>query len=157
VPHKFIVDNNVGRLATWLRAMGYDTLFINPIEDGDLVRIAKDEGRIILTKDQCIFERTVVASGAVKAVFVEGWDWKHQLKHVASTLNLHDASAFTRCLECNSPVEPIKRAELPPESFVPADILASSQPLLHCPKCNKIYWPGGHYQRMKAQIREALA
>ena len=79
---KFIVDMNVGRLAVWLRALGYDTLFINPIEDDDLIEIARREGRTILTKDTGILRRRVVTSGAVKALYVEGDDWRDQLAQV---------------------------------------------------------------------------
>src|SRR5438270_260925 len=92
---KFIVDNNVGRLAGWLRALGYDTLFINPIEDGLLVEIAQREGRVILTKDTGIMRRRPVAGGRVEALLVEGDDWRRQLAQVVRVFGLETQPRFT--------------------------------------------------------------
>lgn len=57
----FIIDVTVGRLAKWLRAMGYDALFVRDIDDGGLVQIAQQEGRIILTRDRHRLERRKVS------------------------------------------------------------------------------------------------
>src|SRR5262250_3223042 len=102
---KFIVDSNVGRLAVWLRVLGYDAVFINPIEDSELVEIARRENRIILTKDTGIMQRRVVTSGQLKALLIEGKDWRHQLGQVIRTLKLQTHLRFTRCLRCNAPLE----------------------------------------------------
>lgn len=117
---RFIVDNNVGRLATWLRALGYDTVFINPIDDGVLVNIAKDEGRIILTKDTGILQRSLITSGAVTAFYVQGIQWKEQLRNVVRAFSLTAANGFTRCLECNSLIERVKSADA--RGQIPEDV-----------------------------------
>src|SRR5438270_13983014 len=102
---KFIVDNNVGRLTPWLRALCYDTLFINPIEDDDLVEIAHSEGRTILTKDTGLLRRRVITSGEIPALYVQGDDWRDQLAQVMRDLNLERDSSCTRCIACNTLLE----------------------------------------------------
>ena len=68
---KFIVDSNVGKLAKWLRMMGYDTFFFNGTDDSHLIAIALAEERIILTKDTQIMKRRVVTSGRLKAILIQ--------------------------------------------------------------------------------------
>jgi len=65
---RFIVDNNVGKLAKWLRIMGYDALLFKDKDDGDMINIALSESRVVLTKDTQVMKRRVVASGKLKAV-----------------------------------------------------------------------------------------
>jgi uncharacterized protein with PIN domain len=85
---KFIADNNVGKLAKWLRIMGYDTLFFNEKDDGKMIRIALKEGRTILTKDTQIMERRLVTNGRLKAFLVKEDDPRAQLREVVEKLNL---------------------------------------------------------------------
>src|SRR3569832_870193 len=68
---RFIVDTNVGHLVRKLRMLGYDTLFINPIEDADLIRIAAEETRIVISADRGLFERRLLKSGKVKGFLVD--------------------------------------------------------------------------------------
>jgi uncharacterized protein with PIN domain len=151
---KFIVDNNVGRLARWLRALGYDTLFINPIDDGELVEIARREGRIILTKDTGIFRRRLVASREVKAIQVQGDDWREQLAQVVRELRLDTAPRFTRCLECNALLEVRTRDQVRPH--VPPFVYRTQEDFLACPACGRHYWQGTHWQRMRRDLGEML-
>ena len=109
---KFIVDVNAGKLAKWLRILGFDTLFINPIDDGVLVEIARQEGRIVLTKDTRIPERRLVASGQVRVLVVKGERVAEQLRFVASELGLREPfDLLSRCLECNVPLSRPTRRE----------------------------------------------
>jgi uncharacterized protein with PIN domain len=148
---KFIVDVNVGKLAKWLRILGYDTLFINPIDDGDLVEIAQREGRIVLTKDTHIPERRVVTSGQVRVVVVEGDQLAEQLPFLLGTLGLHGPfSLFSRCLECNVPLDPIDHSQV--ENRVPPYVFRTQKNYMICPRCSKIYWPGTHWQRMRKTV-----
>ena len=75
---RFVVDVNVGRLAKWLRVMGYDSLFIPDVDDAELLRIAEEQGRIALTKDRYILQRRAVATGRVRAVLVRSDDFREQ-------------------------------------------------------------------------------
>ncbi len=102
---RFIVDTNVGRLARWLRMMGYDALFINDIDDRQLVAIGLKERRVVLTRDTQIVQRRVVTSGRLEALLVRGDYIKDQLRQVVKVMNLDcEERQFTRCLECNQPL-----------------------------------------------------
>ncbi len=147
---RFIVDNNVGRLAVWLRALGYDTLFINPIADNDLLAVAARDERIILTKDTGILQRRVVASGEIRAVMVEGTGWRSQLRFVIWQLGLKQTDMFTRCLECNALLESRSKQDAIPH--VPEGVAMIRDVYNFCPGCKKYYWQGDHWQRMKKVI-----
>ena len=147
---RFIVDNNVGKLAVWLRALGYDTLFINPIEDRDLVETARREGRVILTKDTGILRRRLITSGEVRALQIEGDNWREQLAQVAHAFGLETQPRFTRCIECNTPLEARTRDEA--RRHVPAYVHRTQPAFLACPTCGRHYWQGTHWQRMRREL-----
>lgn len=163
---RFIVDNNVGRLAVWLRALGYDALFINPIDDGDLVRIAADEGRVILTKDTGVMERRIVVSGEARAYLVKSGAWEAQLREICAEFALGDEKEFSRCLVCNSAVQLVDRdrindsapdqAGFRDEHLIPADVLAEETQFAFCGQCDRYYWKGSHWKRMKKVLARAL-
>jgi uncharacterized protein with PIN domain len=151
---KFIVDNNVGRVVGPLRALGYDTLFINPIEDGEMVEIARREGRTVLTKDTGIFKRRAVRGGEVHALYLEGDDWRRQVAQVVRDLHLNRQPSFTRCIACNTPLEPVSRAEV--QTHVPPYVFRTQESFLHCPGCDRYYWKGTHWHRMKESLDRLL-
>jgi len=102
---KFIVDNNVGKLAKWLRMMGYDTLFFSGGNDSHMIAIAQDEDRVILTKDTQIMRRRLVTNGQIKTILIKSDESKLQILQVIDTLNLDpQLKPFTICLECNQPL-----------------------------------------------------
>jgi uncharacterized protein len=152
---RFIADVNVGKLAKWLRILGYDVLFINPIEDGLLVQIGVRERRIILTKDTHIAERRAATSGQVNVILVEGtlvWD---QLRFLAEKLGLrYSLRLLSRCIECNVPLESTDRSRV--GGLVPPYVYSTQQHYMACPRCGKIYWPGTHWQRMREVAEEVL-
>lgn len=147
---RFIVDNNVGRLARSLRLMGYDALYIDPIDDRDLVEIAREEGRIILTKDTGVLRRRLITSGEVQAVRVEDDDWRRQIVQVVDELALDPKPRFTRCLECNVPLEPRSREEA--QVHVPPYVHRTQSAFLACPHCGRYYWQGTHWRRMRQSL-----
>lgn len=147
---KFIVDNNVGRLAGWLRALGYDALFINPIEDRDLVQIAQREGRIILTRDRGIVRRRVICSGEVSALAVESDDWRQQLAQVVRELALDATPRLMRCMSCNGLLRACPRDDARPH--VPPYVYQTQQEFLVCGGCTRHYWRGTHWQRIHAEL-----
>jgi len=137
---------NVGKLAPWLRALGYDTLFINPIDDGDLVRIAQEQQRIVLTKDAGILERRVVTSGAVTVLWIESIERLQQLKQVVEHFKLNREHEFTRCVECNTLLQPASSEEA--KRHVPPRSAAVHDAYWYCPHCRQYFWQGSHWTRM---------
>ena len=148
---KFIVDTNVGRLAKWLRIAGYDTLFINGIDDSRLIRIALEEGRVMLTRDTQILKRRLVASGRLKVILIEDDEVKAQLRQVVTTLNLaQDLRPFTLCLECNQPLVLKRREEV--KELVPLYVFQTQNQYMQCPGCQRIYWRGTHWEKMSREL-----
>lgn len=137
----------LGRLARWLRAMGYDTLYLRHARDGDLVQIARSEGRTLLTRDARLARS---AAGVVHLVRAERLE--AQLDEVVAAHGLRaDADPLSRCLECNRPLTPLERGEL--GGRVPPHVLASHREFSGCPACGRIYWEGSHAQRMRDRLR----
>ncbi|TET26275.1 MAG: hypothetical protein E3J67_02010 [Dehalococcoidia bacterium] len=102
---KFIVDTNVGKLARWLRMMGYDTIFFSGSSDSQLVATALAENRVILTRDTQIMKRRLVTNGRLKAVLIQSDVPEKQMGQVIEALNLDcQFQPFSICLECNQPL-----------------------------------------------------
>ncbi len=147
---KFVVDANVGKLGRWLRMMGYDTLFINDIDDARLVAIGLREKRVLLTKDTQIMLRRVVTSGKLKALLIKDDDVKTQLRQVVETMKLNRRRQFTRCLECNEPLVPRSKDDV--RDLVPPYVFKTQSHYVQCPACHRIYWRGTHWQRMNHEL-----
>jgi len=152
----FIVDSNAGKLARWLRMMGYDTLFFNDIEDGRLVDMAMKQGRVVVTRDTQIAKRRVVASGNLRVVLTRDDDPRKQLLQVMKELGLDCRERqFTRCLECNRRLVPRSREEV--KDLVPPYVFSTQTQYMQCPSCSRVYWQGTHWQRMKRALEEITA
>ena len=152
---KFIVDTNVGKLARWLRVMGYDAAFIHEIDDRGLVSIGLSERRVVLTKDTQIMMRRVATSGRLKALLIEGDEVKDQLRQVVQAMNLDPEKwQFTRCLECNQPL--VRRRKEEVKDLVPPYVFQTQSRYVECPSCHRIYWRGTHWRRMKKELETLM-
>src|SRR5881296_683880 len=94
---KFIADVMVGKLARWLRVLGFDAEYSNAFEDDEVIRRAESENRIILTRDTGLAARRMRA----RCLLIDSGDYKEQIHQVLSTFGLKDFHTFSRCLECN--------------------------------------------------------
>ena len=151
---RFVVDVNVGRLGKWLRAMGYDALFVPDVDDADLLEIARRESRILLTRDTHLLERRAVTTGGVRAVLVKGDHLAEQIQHVASVFGLEASQDFVRCIECNAPLHGIGKAVV--SERVPPHVFKTQDTFKECPTCHKVYWRGTHWRNMKREMARAL-
>ena len=150
---KFIVDNNVGKLAKWLRMMGYDTLFFNGSDDAQMVATALAEDRVILTMDTQIMVRGVVTSGRLKAILIESDKPEEQIQQVIETLNLDcQFRPFALCLECNETLE--DRSGQAVKDRVPPYVYQTQSKYVECPTCHRIYWRGTHWQAMTKKLEK---
>jgi uncharacterized protein with PIN domain len=147
---RFIADVNVGRLAKWLRVIGYDTLFVPGVDDTELLRIAMEEGRTVVTRDRYIMERRVVTTGRVKAVLVHSDDFREQMQQVTETLGLGFQSGFSLCIECNTSLEETSKESV--RERVPPFVFSTQERFLVCLACRKLYWRGTHWRNMKAEL-----
>jgi uncharacterized protein with PIN domain len=144
---KFIVDCNVGKLAKWLRLMGYDSRFFNGSDDSQLVAIAQEEGRVILSRDTQIMKRRVITSGKLKAVLIQSDEPELQMQQVIDALGLdYRFRPFTLCLECNQVLVDKSKGEV--KELVPPYVFKTQSQFMQCPTCKRIYWRGTHWRAM---------
>lgn len=135
----------LGSLAKWLRILGYDTLFDPRLDDDQLVRLARAEDRIILTRDQELARRR-----GVRHLLVSGADLEGQVRQVLRDLAITPEQPFSRCPACNEVLQ-----VLDPEiarSRVPPYVAQTQHSFRVCPACQRIYWQGTHRQHMEEQI-----
>jgi uncharacterized protein with PIN domain len=150
---KFIADNNVGKLARWLRLIGYDTLLFKQKDDGQMIKIALSENRVVLTKDTQFMKRRLVTNGKLKTIHIKYDDPKLQVQEVVKTLKLnYHFKPFSLCLECNRAL--IARDKEEVKNLVPAQVLETQTQYTQCPACHRIYWPGTHWQAMGKKLRD---
>jgi uncharacterized protein with PIN domain len=149
--YRFIVDHNAGKLVKWLRMMGYDSLFFNGSDDSDMVKLALSEHRIILTRDTAIMKRRVVTKGQLSAMLLDSEEPDQQMRQVIERLELDCRfRPFTRCLECNEPLEERNPDEV--EGSVPPYVYKTQQQYMECPACHRIYWRGTHWEAMMRML-----
>lgn len=143
---RFVADVMLGRLARWVRALGYDTLYDAVWNDAQLAEIARREERILLTRDVELTKRRGVVS-----VLIADDKVMAQLAQLLRELKLDDAGAFTRCIECNAELQTTDAAQI--AGRVPPYVLATQTQFKACPQCGKIYWRGTHWNHMRAALR----
>ena len=152
---KFIVDNNVGKLAKWLRIMGYDALFFNGSDDSRMIATALAEGRVILTRDTQIVKRRVVTSGRLKAILITSDEPELQMHQVVDSLNMDcQFRPFTVCLECNQPL--LEKSKEQVKDLVPSYVFQTQSQYMECPACHRIYWRGTHWQAMTNKLKKFI-
>lgn len=148
----FVVDGMLGRLARWLRLLGYDTLYLRE-EDEEILRIALEEKRVLLTRDQGLY-RKAVASGA-EAAYLVSENGADQLAQLAKSMGIRldvDVSR-SRCPSCNSPIEPADPSDL--RRIVPATVLSRYNEFWKCTGCGKVYWRGSHWRKIGETLTKA--
>jgi hypothetical protein len=150
---RFIVDHNVGKLARWLRMMGFDSLFFSGDDDSHMVKQALAEGRVILTRDTEIMKRRVINNGRLKAVLIESEEPEQQIQQLLAAMDLIGQSRpFTICLECNQPL--VERSLDEVKERVPPYVYKTQTQYMECPECRRIYWRGTHWDAMMRKLEK---
>ncbi|MBF0551291.1 MAG: Mut7-C RNAse domain-containing protein [Deltaproteobacteria bacterium] len=148
---KFLAERMLGRLAKWLRILGYDTVLEGrPDMEANLEELEKeDEPRVILTRRR-------KKPGPSQAYLLHSDDPMEQLKEVVVTfrLTVDEAGIFSRCSVCNRALVAVSRAEVVGQ--VPDYVLAGHGTFHRCPRCGRVYWPGSHLDRMKKWLAGVL-
>lgn len=147
---RFLVDQMLGRLAPRLRLLGYDVRTVHDLPDSEVMRLAAEEGRILVTGDLAL-SRT----RSVPVVHVVSRSPREQLAEVARALALTPdrARMFTRCTLCNAPVEPVAEAAI--AERLPAGVRDRNLAFFRCPECAQLYWRGSHVERILADLAAA--
>lgn len=149
---KFICDDNLGKLAKWLRTLGYDTLFFDPIEDGELVARALKDDRVVLSRDTQLSRFKLKLDE--RFVLIKSDKPLEQVKQVLSHLHLRpdENLLFSRCLVCNELLEKVEKEEIK-ERLYPY-VYQTQDKFVRCLKCDRIYWSATHVNRMREKLSE---
>jgi uncharacterized protein len=144
---RFALDVGLGRLAGFLRMLGFDTLWRNDFADDELARLSRDEERIVCTRDLGLLKRAEVRHG----YYPRSPDPAHQLVEVVRRYQLTARMRpFTRCLACNASLAAAGRDEV--LDRIPEGVAATHSRFQQCPECRRVFWPGTHHQRMQALV-----
>jgi uncharacterized protein with PIN domain len=149
IEHRFILDNHLGKLASYLRMLGFDCFYQNDYQDKQLAQILVEDNRILLTRDHRLLMRKSIQQG----YWLRSQNPTQQLKEVLNRFKLfHQIKPFQRCMSCNQLLYPV-----PKDSVLPR-----LEPLTQkyfdefrlCPSCKQVYWKGSHYLKMMKFIQE---
>ncbi len=145
---RFVLDVHLGRLAAYLRMLGFDVFAPTDCADAGLARISAEQRRILLTRDRNLLKRSAVTHG----YWIRERVPRLQLVEVLKRFDLFQSvSPFRRCLRCNSLLEPIEKATI--GERLPPRIRESHGDFRICRSCDRIYWKGSHHQRMQRLIQ----
>lgn len=143
----FILDVHLGKLAKYLRLLGFDAIYNKEWDDPEIIDISIKEKRIILTRDRGILKNNKVKYGYL----IRNTRSTEQVKEVLEHFDLKDKiKPFTRCLECNGLILPVSKNEIL-ESLEESTRLYYRE-FFRCKSCKKIYWKGSHYSRMMHKL-----
>lgn len=146
---RFVLDVHLGRLARWLRMLGFDSLYRTDYDDAEIIDIAAAEHRIILTRDQGLLKNSRVTHG----YWVRTTNPKTQLAEIVDRFDLRSRFApFTRCMECNGETVACRLDDVTDQ--VPPKVRKRATDFRRCTACGKAYWAGSHVARMQALIDE---
>jgi uncharacterized protein len=149
---RFVLDGHLGRLAAYLRMLGFDVRWRNPCEDEELARISADEHRVLLTRDRGLLKRRMVTHGH----WMREVEPKRQLAEVLLRFDLaRSVAPFRRCLRCNEPLQPVRKEQV--IERLPPRVREGQEDFTECPSCRRVYWRGSHYRRMERLIAEVVA
>ncbi|HET9483687.1 MAG TPA: DUF5615 family PIN-like protein [Xanthomonadales bacterium] len=144
---KFVLDVHLGRLAAYLRMLGFDCVYFNDLRDEEIVRLARAEQRIVLTRDIGLLKNGLVERGA----YLRGTDPMLQVREVLDRFHLERLVApFTRCVSCNGPIARIAADEARPR--VPDAVADCHADFSECRDCRRVYWPGSHVDRLRERF-----
>lgn len=144
---KFVLDVHLGKLAKFMRLVGFDTYYRNNLEDSEIINISLSSRRVILTRDIGILKTGKVTHG----YFVRNTNPFEQIKEIINRFQLENyINPFTLCLLCNSELEPIDKVSI--IERIPPKVKNMYDEFYYCEKCDKVYWKGSHYLEMKTKL-----
>ena len=142
---QLLADCMLGRLAKWLRILGYDTAYENDATDHELARRARAEGRLLLTCD-----RELAARRGLKTLLIQSQQLDDQVQQVREALGPPPEPSLSRCPVCNVVLEEI--SALDAADRVPRFVLETHAEFRHCSGCGRVYWRGSHVEAMGEQL-----
>lgn len=148
--YAFVLDQMLGRLAKWLRLMGYDALYFKEISDRRLIQIAREENRILLTRDTRLMKRREINSKRIEALLIEADSLDQQLAQLGRELHLAPQGFAPFCSLCNVPLEAVEKDKV--REQVPPYVFRTQTQFARCPSCGRLYWKGTHWQHIREEL-----
>jgi len=150
-PLAFVADAHLGGLGRMLRMLGFDTVYDNALHDPQIVDIASRERRVVLTRDRELLKCRDILRGA----YVRALKPEKQLEEIARRypLAVH-MKPFALCLHCNLPLEPAEPHAVAQKA--PERIQQQYSRFMHCSGCDRVYWEGSHWDRMREVLARSL-
>jgi len=148
---RFVADAHLGGLAALLRMSGFDTLYHNAFDDGEIAEIGAHQGRIVLTRDRELLKRRIISHGC----YLHARKPREQLGELFERLDLaRSARPFSLCLRCNHPLRKLPAEQARPK--VPAKVAERHSRFLACDQCQRVFWEGSHWRSMQALLEPLL-
>jgi hypothetical protein len=150
-PLRFVLDIHLGRLAAYLRMIGFDTLYRNDYADEELAQISAHESRVLLTRDVGLLKRSLVTYG----YFTRETNPRRQLAEITRRYSLlEEVTPFKHCMKCNGLLQSVSKDEVFDQ--LPSDTAQYYDVFHRCQSCGRVYWKGPHYQRMSELMEQVL-
>ena len=149
---KFILTRELGRLAKWLRILGFDAQYFNEGQISSLIILALRDERMILTRNHRLPE-----VGGNKVLYIKSERLKEQLAQLLKELDLKpdDRRMFSRCTVCNVQLTDTQKEDV--KCRVPEYVFKTQEVFLTCPVCRRVYWQGTHWGNVQAALKEITA
>jgi uncharacterized protein with PIN domain len=149
----FIVDGMLGKLARWLRMMGHDAKYSTTLQDAELLALAKQEKRVLLTRDLALYQQA--AAKGIDAYYVEGNTEAERLSEISARFSvpLKIDLEESRCPKCNTKLATAPKEEITEK--VQKNTLLHYSEFWRCPNCGAVYWQGAHWTKIRATLEEA--
>lgn len=147
---KFVVDGMLGKLARWLRMLGYDTKYFNDVDDDEILKVASEEKRILLTRDYQFFRKASIHG--VRAIFIDGETPAEKLAELTRELNVRLEVNIdeSRCPKCNARIKPIDKERV--KDKVPKSTYRIYNEFWVCTGCGQVYWKGSHWKKINSTL-----
>jgi uncharacterized protein len=150
---KFLCDDQLGKLARWLRIIGQDVFYKNRLDDQELMDVAAKESRLILTRDLRL-AKVLEDKKLPHYLVMENYP-AHQLKEVAAKFQDRiKIRVFSRCTECNLILEPVEKAAV--ADLIPPFVFKTQDRFRQCPNCKKVFWAATHRAHVEEQLAHLL-
>lgn len=141
---RFICDFMLGRLAKWLRLLGFDTAYYRNADGKTIINRSKKEGRIILTRSKILSEKFE------DLILIESENLMDQLEQITRSVKIK--SPFSRCPLCNIETKEVRKETI--KEDVPPYVFEIHNDFKRCPECGRVFWKGTHYKEIKKVIDE---
>ena len=149
----FIVDAMLGNIAKKLRLLGFDSEYFSDIGDSQLIEKAKNENRILISRDKDLVSRST--KNGISSVYISKEDAVEQFLEILDVVNLQFETISgdtARCTKCNSVTSPIDKSEI--QNQVPSGVLEFNDKFWKCDGCGQIYWEGTHITNLQEFVHK---